>query len=242
MKGFIRLLAVSMLAGLFATGAAHALPALQLGDGANGDWVYDDVSETWVVSSTSFTLNAYANATAADGGNGAYAWDPAAGSQTAYLIVAAAPQTADATDVFNISLSQGTLVTSGWGAPPIEDPNSLASHGIYNTYFEVYEFVFNGSLGLISDQQQGETGSGQGFTESFDVDILALTGITGLHFDLFTVSGDGVYVPGTTLSKDLVKAFAPFSHDAEYAQVVEPATLGLLGMGMLGLAFGRRKK
>ncbi|MDH5377266.1 MAG: choice-of-anchor N protein, partial [Gammaproteobacteria bacterium] len=144
MKKLFKLLIASVFASSFCVGTAFALPALQLGNGS-GDWVYDTTTSTWVTTSDSFTLNAYANATLDDGGNGDYAWDSAANVMTAYLVASAIPGTT--TDpAFGISLTGGpsvSLVGSGYGTPPVEDLNSLSPHGVYPTYFEIYEFVFD---------------------------------------------------------------------------------------------------
>jgi hypothetical protein len=155
------------------------------------------------------------------------------------LTVAAAPDVGNI-DAFDISISGASLVDSGWGNPPLQDSNSMSPHGIFDTYFEIYEFKFDGPIGTIYDTQPGETGSGDGYTESFNITINSLLdGVTGIHFDLFTVNGTSWYPSNTTTDKFLVNSFAPYSHDAEW-NVPEPGILALLGIGLLGLSL--RKK
>lgn len=219
-------LSVTLCAALVATmafvtifaGPVYALPSLQLGPDPLDDpstWTY--VDETWFVDESSFALNAYATA-----------------EGVAYLVVSAVPMMdAAAGDVFNVTVSNDNsdlTFVSGFGTPPISDP--LSPHGIYPTYFEIYEFVFDvSSVGEIPDTQPDQTGSGDGYTETFYIDIDWLAdGVTGVHFDLFTKDLEGFI------------AFAPFSHDAETAPVPEPATMLLLGVGLIGIAGLGRKK
>lgn len=219
--------------------SVQALPALQLGDGS-GSWTYDNSDESWVTDDQSFTLNAYANSDT-EGAHGNYAWDSAGSTtQTAYLVFAAVPSSL--TDSFDISVSGDsgalTFVTNGYGAPPLEDSNSLAPHGIYDTYFEIYSFQFDGSVTTINDTQPGETGSGDGYAESINVVINSMAAdLAGIHMDLFTLSGDSIFdIEGN----EAVNAFAPFSHDAEFRRINEPATAGMLVLALLGLAYSRR--
>ncbi len=238
-RGFLFLTLVNF------TGLAHALPALQLGPGSEPGWAYDNTDQTWKLNGFG-SLQAYAND--ANTGTGSYAWDTAgASAQLGYLVVAATPMTADNTDVFDITVENDgmvlTLFDSDFGSPPIEDTNSLASHGIFDTYFEIYQFNFDGGLTTIGDTQPGGTGTGGGYSELFNITLNSIyPGVESLHFDLFTVEGDGIYIPNTTTpDKKLVKSFAPFSHDAEMT-VPEPGSLLLLGLGILGLFSSRRAK
>ncbi|RLB13452.1 MAG: hypothetical protein DRG63_10195 [Deltaproteobacteria bacterium] len=94
---------------------AHALPSLQVGPGSTGTWTYNSSSETWIVEENSFELNAYANAI---DDNSQYAWGSSLdASQTAYLVAAAVPTTANNTDVFEITVQNDGLVLT-------LDPNS----------------------------------------------------------------------------------------------------------------------
>lgn len=228
---FGALLIASCLVG---AGSAWALPALQLGPSGSG-WTYDAGTQTWVNSGSSFTLAAYANATTALGGNGAYAWESDSDPLVAYLVVSAMPNQTDPPggDVFNIGISGASFSSSGYGVPPISDPNDLGPHGIFSTYYEVYTFEFMGPPTVIDDTQPGGTGSGQGYEQLFGITINSLAdAVDNLHFDLYTVNGDGQVV-----------AFAPFSHDAETALVPEPSAALLFGVGGLiaGVTLRRRR-
>ena len=239
MKKAIAVFAITLLGA----SSALALPALQLGPGT-GSWTYDTNTQTWVTDTNPFSLFAYANATMADGGNGDFAWDGAgAGTKTAYLVVSAVPMiNFDGFDV-TVENDGGALAmyTSGYGAAPLQDPNSLAPHGIFNTYFEIYEFQYDGGLQMISDTQPLQTGTGQGYAEQFDITLNSLAnGVTGVHMDLFVVQGDGT-LDLTDSNNNLVNSFAPFSHDAEHA-VPEPGSLILLGLGIAGIGAAKRRK
>ncbi len=240
--------------------AVSALPALQIGPGDStpgGAWNYDSGTQTWVATgSNSFELSVFANCESGVTGctpNGSFAWDSAgASNRYAYLTVASLPDLGDLNiDQFDISISDTTLVATGYGAPPIEDPNGLASHSVFDTYFEIYEFQFDGSIETITNTQPGDSGSGDGYSESFNITLNSMVdGVTGVHFDLFTTEGER-WTPGGPDDKKLVEAFAPFSHDAEWTgdtpppppptSVSEPGTLILLAIGLLGLVRVRRK-
>jgi len=257
----LRFLLGALLAG--SVSIAHALPALQLGGDPSDGWTYDTTDQTWDTSSSSFTIDAYANATTAEGGNGDFAWDSAgANERFAYLVFAATPGI-NVVDAFDLSLG-GTgalsLVDAGYGRPPVSDNNDLSPHGIYDTYYEIYEFQFDGAIGDIADTQPGETGTGKGYMESFDVTInLLADGVSGVHMDLFTVYNSGDYVTekrllGGATDNEFVKANAPYSHDAEFSgpicdnpqgcdptEIPEPGTTAIFGLGLLGLIAARRR-
>ncbi len=146
-------------------GTVHALPSLQLGPGS-GSWSYDTSTDTWIAGTNPLNLFAYANSDGA-GASGDFAWETAGASDRyAYLVVSAVPMINY--DGFDVSVSNDgaslPVLTSGFGAPPIEDGNSLSPHGIFDTWFEIYEFQFDGSEGTITDTQPGQSGSGDGYS------------------------------------------------------------------------------
>ena len=101
----------------------------------------------------------------------------------------------------------------------------------------------------IFDTQPGESGSGDGYVEIFDITINDLIDpVFGVHMDLFVVQGDGTFDPlDTGEDMSLVNAFAPFSHDALFDEgpgpdpiVPEPSTFVLSMLAFLGLLARRR--
>ena len=242
------LAAIASLYGM----SAYALPSLQLGcgaDEASQAACYDDSTTTSTISGSdgSLDLYAYANCnkrTQRGSGckkSGKYAWDSegsmdSSGNllQYAYLIVAFSGDGGD------VSVSNDgnmlDMVASGYGNPLPESP--IAGHGVYDTYFEIFEFHFDGPIETIFDQQYGSNGpdggSGNGFKELLKI----ITDVGGLHFDLITLTDGGRYSDG---DYDMLNAFAPWSHDARTG-VPEPGILALLGIGLAGMGFIRRKK
>lgn len=218
-------LLLSLALGSFVASSAVALPSLQLGPGA-GSWTYDTTEESWLTADNPLELAAYANAVKADGGNGDYAWDQTL-TRYAYLVVSAEPKQGSPGDVFDVTLTNDggnlALVASGNGTP-----SALPPHGIFSTYYEIYEFQFNGSLTTISNTQPPGGDPGQGYKELITIAVNSLgAGVTGLHFDLFTISGSGQLTSASTR----YFAKAPFSHDAGF--VPEPGAAGVFSVALL---------
>ncbi len=204
--------------GLYATSAA-AVPSLQIGDADGGVCdSYNTFTEDCIVSGT-FSV------TSLEAGAG-------------YVVFGAVPSAAD--DTFTIAPSIGgtslALVQSGFGAPPLEDSNNLAPHGIFDTYFEVYRLDFT-TVATVFNTQPGHPGdSTLGYIEFIDLNLSALT--DGLHIDLFRCSTGSVEVGDCIIAQGT--DFAPFSHDGTYVPV--PAAVWLFGSGLLGLVGVARRK
>lgn len=242
---------VAILMAVGFSSAAMAVPVLQLGPGSTSDpnWNYDTAEETWIHSgSNEATLAAYAlNGAFKECSSSSGCSGPSSSSgstlRTAYLSIAATPKTPDATDVFDVTVTNNgsalSLFESGHGAPPISDTNpldntrhDLRSHGIFDTYFEVYEFTFDESVHHVPNTQTGSTSNSDGWLELFNIKINSIDPkVTGLHFDLYTLNCDDL----------TVYKFAPFSHDAGM-DIPEPTPLLLSGVGlMLASMFGTRR-
>ena len=204
---------------LFAS-SAMAIPSLQVGDADGGTCEsYDNITEDCIVGAT-FSV------TSLEAGAG-------------YIVFAAVPATN--IDTFDIAPSGDSgalaLVQSGTGAPPFEDPNSLAPHGIFDTYAEVYRVDFNSAGTVCNSDPADASDCAPGYIEYIDINVASL--IDGLHIDLFRCTSGSV--EGGDCNIQQGTDFAPFSHDGTYVPV--PAAVWLFGSGLLGLvAVARRRK
>jgi len=213
-------LAVMLFSAFLLMGTtASAVPILQLGiDGGTYD------GNTTITSDTNFDLIAYLK----DGGDTSLRY---------YISAAVVPQdpstpsgSLTVTPVMGVDAYIAPTANSG-------NPWGTGGHGFFNpapgTFYWEWSFEFDGYTVPEVDVASGPTGSGKDiYAAIFNVDIdNLLAEYDAIHFDLYAKESSG-------LASNNIKA--PFSHDA--SAVPEPATLLLLGGGLVGLAgFGRKR-
>ena len=215
---------------------AHAYPTLQLDIlGGTFDWQ----TETVTASAESFVLYALIIP------------DSKNTLTDTYFISAALTPESGPTDVDagSFTFNGATIDVSDdmtYGVPPLEvnlalqgfDAGDLAKHDIFPTFFSEFGFQFNPANRATGYNTQDDTGvgpilnpDGSMYFAAFAFDVSGLAPGYGLHFDLYNTK---------VKSGDVdVTQFAPFSHDAQTRKVPEPASLILVGVGLLSLQLFR---
>ncbi len=239
-------------AALFA-GVAQAEPVLQVDiDGGT----YDSTNEDVITSNPEFTVLALCSP------GGQTTAQNCADTTTYALAIALTGDgiTSMGGDYGSIVVNGTTYQVTGdmvYGVPPLDlflqtqDPGDLGTHSIYDTWFLELQvtFVTTDTCGASQYNVQDTPGAcdrtgTNSLYDAFEIDATNLADGYGLHFDLYNTT---IGTRQDDLDADILPGdFAPFSHDGSYncctRKIPEPGTLGLLGIGLLGLGFARRRK
>jgi len=244
-----RVACITMFALLLLPVVAWAVPGLQL---YMENSTYDSDSETWTTLDNPLTLQVLGATTPS--------WVHYIDQVTLYVSVSeedyntagsisiqglpSGAPTPDEIPLFSELLGAGGLAPV-YGIPqmpvaePGDDPKDLPTHDVYPTYYwavPLPNLMVEVAGEVVLNYNPGETGSDLGDIQNYQV---AYSNFSGVHFDLAGVAHNGH-------SKS---EFAPFSHDAEAfgngepnGYIAEPATLLLLGSGLVGLALKRKRR
>ncbi len=241
---------------------ATAVPTLQLGITGG---TYDGATQTIIASSNSFSLYAYLIADSGNPINDIYglsmAVTPQINTPASLGSFTVDGNIIDVTSgmTYGIPPADATVETTNGG-----DSHDLASHSIFPTYFAETTFSFSalnqsGVFNTADHPSFGPQGGSGMYFKKFDIDVTNLDKDYAIHFDLYNTKeikcnskrsyspSNSTCVPGNLE----ITQFAPFSHDAQSGpggdgggppnETPEPAPMLLLGLGLLGMAWMRRK-
>ena len=238
----------AVLAVLLFAPVALAIPTLQL---HMTNATYDPDTESWVTYDNPFTLEVIGAVTPA--------WVHFVDEVTLYVSVpeqyyneggwitiqglpSAPPALDPVPDIYDV-LGFGGRAPE-YGIPAYEPTGydgvsvDMPPHDVFPTYYwevSLPDLMVAAAGELVQNWNPGETGWDNGDIQFYSI---AYGGFDSIHFDL----------AGMAHNSHVLPRIAPFSHDAYGTGdgngyvIPEPATLCLLGSGLIGLAFSRRRR
>ena len=240
-------IAGAVLAALLFAPAALAIPTLQL---HMVNAIYDPGQESWITYENPFTLEVIG----ATGPDWVHFVDEVKlyvsvseqyYNEGGWIAIQGLPSGGSPDPVPSIYdlLGAGGRAPDGYGIPVYEPDGyavamAMPPHGVWPAYYwevSLPDLLVEASGELVQNWSPDEDGWDTGDIQFYDV---AYSGFVHTHYDLAGMAHNGL----------VVERFAPFSHDAfaigegDGYVIPEPATLCLLGGGLIGLAISRRRR
>lgn len=250
---FQLILAVSVVFAMMPA-PAQAVPNLQIYiPGAT----YDTETETWVIEALEYDLwvvganqpifdvkAAFAAPTDEDGSI-TITWLDGSATVPSYIdnttVISKAPSTKETIEEGS---SGGDNVQQGYffedyGTPVMGDGDALPPHGVFPSSFYEYYIGDFGTSETVQNYIPGDTGTAAGEIKKFHIQVSGYSWVDIVAYDHVVKSNEKIH-----------SVFSPFSHDGDSndgggtlpAAIPEPATILLLGTGLMALGLGARKR
>lgn len=233
---------------------AQAVPSLQIYipgatyDSETESWVIEALEyDLWVVGAnqTIFDVKAAFAAPTDENGSITVTWLDGSATVPSYIdndatVISKEPPTQD---TMVEGSSGGDNVQQGYffedyGTPVMGDGDALPPHGVFPSSFYEYYIGNFGTSETVQNYIPGDTGTAIGEIKKFHIQVSGYSWVDIVAYDHVVKSNEKIH-----------SVFSPFSHDGgggdggtPPAAIPEPATILLLGTGLMALGLGARKK